>query len=151
MGGLLTPIVPRALGAGALREVIEMGSRLWVEGERPRVGDVARQVHPGFALGRTAGCPDLASVPSSLVGSGGSGRRSAFRNDRLDALPRRGAGRHRGERPGSDARAQGLVLDDEFASPLYHGGRRPVATPLGRRSQITPVGILRLDGFWSER
>lgn len=158
-GAAIPPI--RVYGAGtagaeALRDVlaVELGLRVEVVSvDWPEFNDgLRRRAYPAYELYWQADFPDPESFLWALFGGDSPDNYLGYRNRDFDRLLAEAAGTlDPAERAAIYARAHQALIDDGVVLPLYHDIEYTVAKPYVRGLEVTPLGVLGLEGIWLER
>lgn len=144
------------VGSGALREVIEADLGLEVDViqvDWPEFNaGLTQREYPGLELLWGADYPDPETFLWSLFHSESPDNYSDYNNPEYDALLDQAAlTLDENERAALYDRAQQVLADDNVMIPLYHETRYTLAKPTVRGLEVTPLGILYLDGVWMEQ
>jgi ABC-type transport system substrate-binding protein len=143
-------------GGEALRDVLaaDLGLRVEVVSvEWPEFNEGLRErAYPAYELYWGADFPDPESFLWALFGGDSPDNYLAYRNDAFDALLREAADTlDPAARAEIYARAHQMLIDDGVVLPLFHDVDYTVAKPYVRGLEVTPLGILGLEGVWLER
>jgi peptide/nickel transport system substrate-binding protein/oligopeptide transport system substrate-binding protein len=144
------------VGSGALREVIEADLGLEVDViqvDWPEFNaGMAQREYPGLELLWGADYPDPETFLWSLFHSESPDNYTDYANPEYDALLDQAAlTLDEADRAALYDQAQQVLADDNVMIPLYHETRYTLAKPTVRGLEVTPLGILYLDGVWMEQ
>lgn len=144
------------VGSGALREVLEADLGLEVDVVQvdwPEFNaGLAQREYPGLELLWGADYPDPETFLWSLFHSESPDNYSDYANPEYDALLDQAAlTLDETERAALYDQAQQVLADDNVMIPLFHETRYTLAKPTVRGLEVTPLGILYLDGVWMEQ
>lgn len=148
--------VSGAGGAASLRDSVAQSVGLRVDVidvEWPAfVSGLSARSYPAYELYWGADYPDPESILETLFGSGRADNYVDYANDSFDELLAQAA------RAGDAAsridlyrRAQQTLIDDLVVIPMYFDRSYSLTRSTVHGLDVTPMGMLRLDGVWMER